>query len=206
MWGCSQCSFVLHFSNDEQCLASFYVPTGHPWMWWANSQEKILILGKIEGRRRRRQQRVRGFDGIIDPTAMSLRKLQEIVKDGEAWHATGHGVAKSQTRLSNLEKCLLRSAHLFFGGGIYLVFFLLSWMSCLYILEIKAFVGHIICIYFIPFPSCLFVLLIVSFSVLNLVSLFRSYLFIFAFISIVLLGGPKETLTWFMSENVLSLL
>ena len=68
-------------------------------------------------------------------------------------------------------------------------------MSCLYILEIKAFVGHIICIYFIPFPSCLFVLLIVSFSVLNLVSLFRSYLFIFAFISIVLLGGPKETLT-----------
>ena len=69
---------------------------------------------------------MRWFDGIIDPTAMSLRKLQEIVKDGEAWHATGHGVAKSQTRLSNLEKCLLRSAHLFFRGGIYLVFFLLS--------------------------------------------------------------------------------
>ena len=90
--------------------------------------EKILMLGKIEGRRRRRQQKVRWFDGIIDPIDMSLSKLQEIVKDREAWHATGHGVTKSQTRLSNLEKCLLRSAHLFFlgGGFICLVFFLLS--------------------------------------------------------------------------------
>ena len=69
---------------------------------------------------------MRCLDSITDSMDTSLRKLQEIVKDGEAWHATGHGVAKSQTRLSNLEKCLLRSAHLFFGGGIYLVFFLLS--------------------------------------------------------------------------------
>ena len=63
--------------------------------------EKILMLGKIEGRRRRRQQKVRWFDGIIDPIDMSLSKLQEIVKDREAWHATVHGVAKSWTQLSD---------------------------------------------------------------------------------------------------------
>ena len=49
MWGCSQCSFVLHFSNNEQSWASFYVPTGHPWMWWANSIGKDPDAGKDWG-------------------------------------------------------------------------------------------------------------------------------------------------------------
>ena len=81
-----------------------------PLIWRMNSFKKTLMLGTIEGRRRRGWQRMRLLDGLTDSVDMNLSELQELVIHREAWHAAGHGVAKSQTLLSNwAEQNILQS-------------------------------------------------------------------------------------------------
>ena len=75
--------------------------TTSTYMQRANSLEKTLVLGKMKGRRRRGQQRMRWLDGIANSVNMSLSTLQEIVKDREGWPAAVHGVTKSRTQLSD---------------------------------------------------------------------------------------------------------
>ena len=92
---------VLKEINPEYSLARLMLKLklqyfGHL-MQTADSLEKILMLGKIEGKRRRGRQKMRWLDGIIDSIHMSLSKLWEIVKDREAWHDAAHGFTKSNT-------------------------------------------------------------------------------------------------------------